>query len=142
MKSGDFEVTREVSSRKKREINLKKFIRTGTTEAMNFTNEGEQNKEIDEKVAQMTKVKSLSNEKVLKKNYRLYLLSQGQMFGDEDVLFNRNYSSTVTCRSYGGELYAMKKPDFAKLQNNDETWKKITSKCIKQETMQKKWIKT
>jgi hypothetical protein len=34
--------------------------------------------------------------------FKLALLGQGQIFGDDDIFFNRPYSSTVICRSNTG----------------------------------------
>jgi CRP-like cAMP-binding protein len=31
--------------------------------------------------------------------FKLALLGQGQIFGDDDIFFNRPYSATVICRS-------------------------------------------
>ena len=68
--------------------------------------------EVDSKVAKFTKSKMLSNNNEYSKNYRLALLSRGQMFGDQDVFFDRPYQATVTCRSNDGELYQITKENF------------------------------
>jgi CRP-like cAMP-binding protein len=50
--------------------------------------------------------------------FKLALLGPGQMFGEEDVVQERNFSSTVVCRSNQGLL-------FCKLKGNEECWRII-----------------
>jgi len=48
------------------------------------------------------------------------------MFGEDDVIFERPYSSTMICRSNFGVLFCMKSAEFyRKLKSNDESWKII-----------------
>ena len=48
------------------------------------------------------------------------------MLGEEDVLEERAYTTTVTCISNTGSCYAMKAAEFfRKLKGNEESWKII-----------------
>lgn len=48
------------------------------------------------------------------------------MFGEEDVLAERNYSSTVVCKSNTAEAYCIKNAEFfRKMKANNESWKII-----------------
>ena len=48
------------------------------------------------------------------------------MFGEEDVLVERPYTTSVTCMSNTGSCYAMKSSEFfRKLKGNEESWKAI-----------------
>lgn len=50
------------------------------------------------------------------------------MFGEDDVVLSRPYSSTITCRSNQGVIFCMKDQEFfRKIKVNDECWKIITS---------------
>ena len=49
------------------------------------------------------------------------------MFGEEDVLKNRNYECSVTCKSNLGEIFCIKNIEFnRKLKTNNDSWKIIT----------------
>ena len=48
------------------------------------------------------------------------------MFGQEDVLGDRNYTTSVKCITNTGSLYWIKNSEFLnKLQKDDRTWKLI-----------------
>ena len=50
------------------------------------------------------------------------------MFGQEDVLGDRNYTTTVKCITNTGSLYWIKNSEFLnKMQKDDRTWKLIES---------------
>ena len=83
----------------------------------------------------------LSNKNEYSQNYRIALLSRGQMFGDQDVFFDRPYQTTVTCRSNDGELYQITKENFKKIKNLGDWWQKITSKYVTQEYLHHKLMK-
>ena len=54
------------------------------------------------------------------------LLGNGQMFGDDDLVFERPYSSTLICRSNVGVVFCMRACEFfKKLRGNDDCWKLI-----------------
>ena len=58
--------------------------------------------------------------------YKLMLLGVGQMFGDDDLVFERPHSSTLICRSNIGIVYCMRASEFfKKLRGNDDCWKAI-----------------
>jgi len=58
--------------------------------------------------------------------FKLALLGPGQMFGEDDVIFERRYTSSVFCRSNTGVLFCMKNAEFfRKLKSNEDCWKTI-----------------
>lgn len=50
-------------------------------------------------------------------NYRVAILSRGQMFGDQDAYHERPYRETVICSSSDGELYRISRKNFRDLKN-------------------------
>lgn len=55
-------------------------------------------------------------------------MSVGHLFGEDDVLHNRNRLGTVYCKSNSGLLYAMKVQEFyRKFKGNDEMWNTVTN---------------
>lgn len=100
----------------KKELNYKKYIYSNILDGSSELNSKQNRSEIDAKVARFTKNKMLSNNAEYSKNYRIALLSQGQMFGDQDVFYDRPYQATVTCKSNDGELYQISKDNFKKLK--------------------------
>lgn len=60
------------------------------------------------------------------KSFDLGIMGPGQIFGEEDVLSERNYTKTVVSKSDKGLLYCMKAAEFyRRLKANDECWKII-----------------
>lgn len=58
--------------------------------------------------------------------FKLMILGIGQMFGDDDLVFERPHSSTVICRSNIGAVYCMRGNEFfKKLRANEDCWKII-----------------
>ena len=113
-------------------MNYKKYISSNLIQKPSI--DSHRNKsEVDSKVAQFTKIKVLANSSEQHNQYRIALLSRGQMFGDQDAYYERPYQATVTCRSNGGELYRITKDHFQKLKNHGDCWAKITSKYVEQE---------
>lgn len=56
--------------------------------------------------------------------FKLCLLGPGQLFGDDDVLFNRPYNSTIICRSNIGVVIQMNGMELLKkMRSNDECWR-------------------
>jgi len=56
--------------------------------------------------------------------FKLALMGPGQMFGDDDLLFNRPYSSSVVCRSSGGTLLKINGAELLKkMRANEECWR-------------------
>jgi hypothetical protein len=50
------------------------------------------------------------------------------MFGEDDVIFERNYTTSIICRSNLGQVFAIKVQEFfRKLKANDECWKIIVN---------------
>lgn len=56
--------------------------------------------------------------------FKLALLGQGQIFGDDDIFFNRPYSSTVICRSNTGVVIQINGPELLKkMRGNEDCWR-------------------
>lgn len=76
----------------------------------------------------------LSNPKMLfptskrvPKDFIISLLCTGQIFGHDDLIKMRNYSTTVRCMSSIGTLYIIKGAEFfQKLGRDDRTWSILT----------------
>ena len=52
------------------------------------------------------------------------MLGPGQIFGDDDILFDRPYSSTIVCRSNNGIVIQMNGPELLKkMKGNEECWR-------------------
>lgn len=56
---------------------------------------------------------------------KIAILCEGQMFGNEDVLRGRNYTTTVRCLSTkGAQLYCIKAEEYNfRMSRDDKTWK-------------------
>lgn len=68
--------------------------------------------------------------------FKLVLLGPGQLFGDDDVLFNRPYSSTIVCRSNQGTVIRMNGHELLKkMRTNEECWKLFQRYIINKEAM-------
>eukprot|EP00347_Sterkiella_histriomuscorum_P007045 403350459 len=58
------------------------------------------------------------------------LLGSGQLFGEIDVVFERNYTYSLYCNSVQNQLYLIKADDFQKLlQNVKGTWQDLEIYC-------------
>lgn len=56
--------------------------------------------------------------------FKLALLGPGQIFGDEDILAERPYTSTIICRSNNGVVIQMNGPELLKkMRANDDCWR-------------------
>ena len=56
----------------------------------------------------------------------LGLLGVGQLFGEEDVIAEREFTTTVTCKSNTGKVYRMRIAEFfRRIKGNDACWKII-----------------
>ena len=50
-------------------------------------------------------------------------MGKGNMIGEEDAVVMRNYTTTVRCVTYEGELLAIKTIDFyQRVKTNDDSW--------------------
>mmetsp|Transcript_5703 Transcript_5703/g.9049 ORF Transcript_5703/g.9049 Transcript_5703/m.9049 type:complete len:166 (+) Transcript_5703:1827-2324(+) len=50
----------------------------------------------------------------------------GQLFGEDDVVYDRNYTTTVKCISVKGALYSIKSSEFKfKFKRDDKAWNAI-----------------
>jgi CRP-like cAMP-binding protein len=117
--NGDFEFVRKIKHVENKEINYKRYI---TSNIFDDSRLGSHNakSEVDSKVAQFTKNRFLSNNPEYNKDYRVALLCKGQMFGDQDTIYERPYQATVICRSNDGELYQITRENFQKLKNHGD----------------------
>jgi CRP-like cAMP-binding protein len=56
--------------------------------------------------------------------FKLAILGPGQLFGDDDVLFDRPHSSTIICRSSSGVLISINGIELIKkMKSNEECWR-------------------
>lgn len=136
VKSGDFEVSRK--HQKNADYSLKP-----RNEAAGKANPGDLWKNLFENNGEETKGTAVSTNKgkygdkggkkgqvMMERQvrnvetFKLVLLGPGQIFGDDDVLFNRPYSSTIVCRSNLGTVIRMNGPELLKkMRANEECWK-------------------
>lgn len=138
--NGDFELEKKVRHVENKELNYKKYISSNILGDNAFGYKSSKS-EVDPKVAQFTKNKTLANNSEYSETYRIALLSRGQMFGDQDAFHGRPYQSTVICRSNDGELYQITRENFQKLKNHGDCWQKITSKYVTQEHLHYRLLK-
>lgn len=75
-----------------------------------------------------------------KMDLRVAILTEGQLFGERDVVLNLNsntnvfYSTSVRCASVTGEVYAVKKEDFlSKIKFNRDSWNIFINNAIERE---------
>ena len=62
---------------------------------------------------------------------RLTYLQTGQIFGEEDVINGRNYTTTVRCSSSSAILYQIKAKEFiSKLYRDEKSFKQINLRII------------
>lgn len=62
---------------------------------------------------------------------KVSVLGKNQMFGHEDVLNNRNYTTTVKCISNHASIYCCKAEEFFNIINRDERSRKILyNQCL------------
>lgn len=60
--------------------------------------------------------------------FKISFLGAGQMFGENDVIFERNYTTSIICRSNLGQVLCIKVGEFLrKLKANEECWKIIVN---------------
>ena len=70
---------------------------------------------------------------------KLALLGPGQVFGEDDMIAERNYSSSLVCNANGSQLYAMSKSEFFRIfKSNAEAWKLMFKIAKKKELEQMK----
>ena len=59
---------------------------------------------------------------------RLNIFEVGSLVGEEDVFLQKTYKCTLRCFSQKGTLFKIKKKDFLKLRNQNESWSKVMQK--------------
>jgi len=53
-------------------------------------------------------------------------VTSGYMLGHEDVIKNRNYTTSVVCLSKSSKLYSIEKDEFiVRMKRNANTWEEI-----------------
>lgn len=61
---------------------------------------------------------------------KVAVIGNYQIFGHEDVLYDRNYTTTAKCISNTGVYYTCKAEEFRNLINKDDrSWKILTNVC-------------
>jgi CRP-like cAMP-binding protein len=76
--------------------------------------------------SQQKKVNERENVNPVIKTFRVCLLGQGQMFGEEDVVQEQPYQCTVRCISASADVFCIKNEEFIrKLKPNKESWRVI-----------------
>jgi hypothetical protein len=64
------------------------------------------------------------------------------MFGDEDIINNRHYTTTVRCLSTNANLYCIKAEEFInKFGKDDKTWKMVVDRAYRRDVATKTKIK-
>mmetsp|Transcript_37933 Transcript_37933/g.37443 ORF Transcript_37933/g.37443 Transcript_37933/m.37443 type:complete len:156 (+) Transcript_37933:146-613(+) len=116
---GEFELVKKFRQIEEKEINYKRYVKSNMLDNPRG-NHALSKSEVDPKIAQFSKNKSLSNNNEYNQQYQIALLCKGQMFGDQDTFFERPYTSTVICRSNDGELYRITRENFQKLKNHGD----------------------
>lgn len=58
------------------------------------------------------------------------IIGNGHLFGQDDVLNQRNYTTSVRCISNSGKLFVMKANDFIKSINKDKKSVVIFNKTV------------
>jgi hypothetical protein len=67
-------------------------------------------------------------------NFKMALIGAGQIFGEEDAVFERPYSTSVICRSNQGFVFMIKSAEFTKkMRGNEESWRVITTNIKKKQ---------
>ena len=58
---------------------------------------------------------------------KISIICAGQIFGNEDVLNARNYTTTVRCLSNVAQIYCIKAEEFThRMSRDDKTWDMLT----------------
>eukprot|EP00356_Strombidium_inclinatum_P004599 CAMPEP_0170489706 /NCGR_PEP_ID=MMETSP0208-20121228/8007_1 /TAXON_ID=197538 /ORGANISM="Strombidium inclinatum, Strain S3" /LENGTH=57 /DNA_ID=CAMNT_0010764741 /DNA_START=2197 /DNA_END=2370 /DNA_ORIENTATION=+ len=53
-------------------------------------------------------------------------VGKGYMLGQEDVINDRNYTTSIRCLSNSSLLYSIEKEDFIdKMQKKEQIWEKV-----------------
>ena len=73
---------------------------------------------------------------------RILMASKGYMLGHEDVINDRNYTTSVKCQSFEGTVFAIKADEFlAKMNANQLTWDLLLSMTDERDKMTKGKLK-
>jgi CRP-like cAMP-binding protein len=73
---------------------------------------------------------------------KLGVLGQGQLFGEEDCILKRSYTTSLKCTRYGSQAYIMPRADFLRLfQKNEEAWKVMFTGAQRKEQIHYERIK-
>ena len=66
--------------------------------------------------------------------FRVSIIGAGNTFGEEDVMAERNYTSSVRCISKTAEVFCMKFDEFMrKFKGNKESWKIFQENAMEKE---------
>ena len=59
---------------------------------------------------------------------KIAIICGGQIFGNEDVLYGRNYTTSVRCLSSDAQVYCIRAEEFNhRFSRDDTTWKMLLS---------------
>lgn len=119
IESGDFEVTRTSKvSKQSRESSL--------------TMQSHQIKSLIGPLGNKNSIKNTKgngiNQNIKNKQQliKVALIGKGQIFGQEDVLSNRNYTTSVQCVSMNAAVYCMKAEEFNyRMAKDERVWKSL-----------------
>ncbi len=74
-------------------------------------------------LANSSKIISKGESSTIQNSYKIAQIGIGQLFGEEDVISQRHYSTTVVCKSKVAEVFAIKSDEFTKkFKSNIESW--------------------
>ena len=72
---------------------------------------------------------------------KVAVLCAGQIFGQEDVINMREYTTSVKCLSTNASVYCIKSDEFfARLSKDDKTWNQIIDLSYAKDLRSKKYI--
>lgn len=75
-----------------------------------------------------TNVEKKLREKTNKSKIRLSVLCKGQMFGEEDIINDRECTTTVVCNSTEATVYSIKAEEFIIRMGINNTWDIISAR--------------
>lgn len=115
VKQGEFEQSR----RKKRKDDFLRNLDENVAKKLLGPHEGSPSQKLVSVNQQRIQTASIGRLKDIK----ISLLCAGQIFGHDDVMNNRFYSTSVQCLSSEGSLYCIKAAEFySKMSKDERTW--------------------
>eukprot|EP00347_Sterkiella_histriomuscorum_P023290 403335214 len=139
IQNGEFEVTKRFKKEQVKEVDISKLLSQkkdqqkqdqpgyieGSQEELNQNLGKQKSKDKQFKSGYNTQIQLASRQRNVE-TFKIAILGPGQMFGEDDVIHERQYTSTIICRSNVGQVFAMKAQEFfRKLKPNEECWRVI-----------------